>query len=171
MKTESQLINRVEQSELITLDLEMFWIIVVFDLKNYLVKELVLMEKPFREALNNIDWKAYSYKIVAVTCSVDALIPMWAYMLVAAKLKPVAKEVIFGSAADAEHKMLLQNIASINPEEYKGTKVIIKGCGKKPVSAEAYMVASNLLLPVVKSLMFGEPCSTVPVYKKTNADE
>jgi len=174
MKTETTLVNRVEKSGLITLDLEEYWIkepVVVFDLKHYLVKELVLMEKPFREALQNITWEDYTGKTVAVCCTADALIPMWAYMLVASKLQPVATHVVFGTAAEAEYKMLLQNIQAINVAAFKDAMVVIKGCGKKPVRAEVYMVACNLLLPVVKSLMFGEPCSTVPVYKKSQSDE
>jgi hypothetical protein len=174
MKTESTLVNRVEKSGLLTLDLEEYWSkqpVTVFDLKPYLVKELVLMEKPFRETLQNINWNDYKGKAVTVTCSADALIPMWAYMLVASKLQPVAKQVLFGTIKEAQEKILLENISSIDVKQFEGAKVVVKGCGKNPVPAEAYLLASNLLLPVVKSLMFGEACSTVPVYKKSQSDE
>ncbi len=169
MESTETIVNRVAQSGLITIDLEEFWSkdeIVPFDLKEHLVKGLVLMEKPFREALEKTDWQQYRHKTVAIFCSADALIPMWAYMLVSSKLSSVAKNVFFGNVKETGEKILLQNISNMPFENYKDKKVILKGCGKTPVPAEAYLVASNLLVPIVKSLMFGEACSTVPVYKQ-----
>jgi hypothetical protein len=174
MAETATLINRVEKSGLIVIDLDDFRHkepIEIFDLKNYLVNEMVLMEKPFREALQNIDWNNYSGKTVAVTCSADALIPMWAFMLVATNLQPHAKKIVFGTEQQAREQLLLQNIEAMDAGKYSGERVILKGCGKNPIPPEAYFVASKLLMPVVKSLMYGEPCSTVPVYKKPTTDE
>ena len=170
MEKQEALVNKIAQSGLITIDLEDYWeteAVIEFDLKKYLVKELVLMEKPFREALQNIDWSTYQNKTVALHCAADALIPMWAYMLVASYLSRQQANIFFGNITDTEEKLLLKNIeASLQQNNYQEAKVILKGCGKKPVPASAYILASKLLMPLVKSLMFGEPCSTVPVYKK-----
>jgi len=170
MEKQEALVNKIAQSGLITIDLEDYWeteAVIEFDLKKYLVKELVLMEKPFREALQNIDWSIYQNKTVALHCAADALIPMWAYMLVASYLSRQQANIFFGNITDTEEKLLLKNIeASLQQNNYQEAKVILKGCGKKPVPASAYILASKLLMPLVKSLMFGEPCSTVPVYKK-----
>jgi hypothetical protein len=170
MSKENTLVNKIAQSGLITIDLEDYWgneSIMPFDLKHYLVRELVLMEKPFREVLQQYNWEQYENKIVALYCSADALIPMWAYMLVTSYLKKVKAKVIFGNLEQVAEKILLQQIGEkIIPAEFAEAKVILKGCGKRPVPEAAYILASELLLPVVKSLMFGEPCSTVPIYKK-----
>lgn len=170
MQNIEPLVNKVANSGLITIDLEDFWSnepVIVFDLKHYLVKGLVLMEKPFREALQQIDWQQYQNKQVAITCSTDALITMWAYMLVATKLTPYTQQLYFGNEQEAHVKILLQNITkALNDEKYQDAKVILKGCGKKPVPAEAYFLASELLGRKVRSLMFGEACSSVPVFKK-----
>ncbi len=112
------------------------------------------------------DINPFDNKVVALTCTADAVIPMWAYMLVASLLKPVAKEIVFGNAEEAMQKILLQNIAAIRAEDYTDQRVVIKGCGEKPVPVAAYVEITQKLRPVVKSIMYGEPCSTVPVYKK-----
>ncbi len=170
MEKQETLVNKIAQSGLITIDLEDYWgneTIVEFDLKKYLVKELVLMEKPFREALQQIDWNSYQNKTVALHCSADALIPMWAYMLVASYLSRQQANIFFGNITETAEELLLKNIENaLQQNDYQEAKVILKGCGKKPVPASAYILASKLLMPAVKSLMFGEPCSTVPVYKK-----
>ncbi len=163
------MINRVAESGLTTLDLADLLPkqpILVFDMKPFLVQGLVLMEKPFREQLKQTDWQLYHDQIVAVYCSADALIPKWAYMLLASYLQPVAKQVVYGSTADAENALLLNAIAKIDPKQYEGARLIIKGCGDRDIPAEAYLAISTQLLPVVKSLMYGEPCSTVPIYKQ-----
>jgi len=166
------IINRVSESLLTTIDLEEFYPkgdAVVFDMKDHLFMGLILKEKDFREALKTLDLSVYTGKNVAVTCTADAVIPMWAYMLVATYLQPVAKEVIFGDA-DFLHKVLfLKNLAAINVKDYEDKRVVIKGCGDLPISEAAYVEITKLLRPVVKSIMYGEPCSTVPIYKKPQA--
>ena len=164
-----EIINKVAQSELVSIDLEKYYPageIVVFDLKPFLFMELILKEKEFRESLQKTDWSAYQNKIVAVTCSADAVIPVWAYMLVASYLEPVATDMVMGDAKMAAEQQVLKNIRSVNVSELAGRRVIIKGCGEKAIGESAYMEITRMLKPVVKSIMYGEPCSTVPVYKK-----
>lgn len=163
------LINKVAESGIITLNLETYYPkdeVAVFDMKDYLFMELILKEKDFREALKKLDISKYQNKVIALTCSADAIIPMWAYMLVASALQPVAKEIVFGDEALATKSLLLNNIRKINVEEYTDKRVVIKGCGDLPISEAAYVEITKKLRPVVKSIMYGEPCSTVPVYKK-----
>jgi hypothetical protein len=128
--------------------------------------ELILKEKEFRAALQNHDWSVYQNKIVAVTCTADAIIPMWAYMLVASYLQPVAKDIIFGDVNTARQQIFLQRIDAINAEEYLDKKIVVKGCGDVPIGEFAYLAITKKLMPVAKSLMYGEPCSTVPIYKR-----
>ncbi|MEO5782930.1 MAG: DUF2480 family protein [Ginsengibacter sp.] len=166
---EDVFVNKVAESGLITLDLEEYYPkeeTAIFDLKNYLFMELILKEKDYREALKNIDWSFYKDKNVAITCSADAVIPMWAYMLAATYLQPVAKEVIFGNEDFLHRTLFLKNLSKINTEEFAEKRVVIKGCGDKNISETAYVEITKLLTPVVKSIMYGEPCSTVPIYKK-----
>jgi hypothetical protein len=169
MIMEEAITNKVSESALITLNLEEFYPkeeIALFDIKDFLFMGLILKEKDFRESLKNIDWDIYNNKAVAVTCSADAVIPMWAYMLIAASLQPIAKEIIFGTREELIKQLLLKNIAQLQTEEYKDKRVVIKGCGDLPVGEAAYLQATALLRPVVKSIMYGEPCSTVPIFKK-----
>jgi len=164
-----EIINKVAQSALLTVNLEDYYPkqeIVVFDLKPFLFMELILKEKDFRESLQKVDWSIYQDKIVAVNCSADAVIPMWAYMLVATYLQPFAKDVVMGNEKKAAEQILLQNIQAINASEYSGKRVVVKGCGDLPIGEFAYMEITKKLRPVAKSIMYGEPCSTVPVYKK-----
>ena len=166
---EEVFVNKVAESGLITLDLEAYYPkeeAAVFDLKNYLFMELILKEKDYREALKNLDWSIYQNKNVAVTCSADAVIPMWAYMLAATYLQPVAKEVIFGDEDFLHRSLFLKNLSKIDTAEFADKRVVIKGCGDKKISETAYVEITKLLTPVVKSIMYGEPCSTVPIYKK-----
>ena len=163
------IINRVSESVLSTIDLEEFYPgkeLVLFDLKEYLFMKLILKEKDFREGLKNTDWNFYSGKIVAVTCTADAIIPMWAYMLVGSYLQPVAADVVYGDEARALDELVIKNIRQLNAEEFAGKRVVVKGCGDKQVSERAYLEITLLLRPYVKSIMYGEPCSTVPVYKQ-----
>jgi hypothetical protein len=163
------LVNKVAESGIITLDLEKYYPvggITVFDLKDYLFMGLILKEKDFREALKNLDWEQYAGKAVTVTCSADAIIPVWAYMLVSAYLRPVATEVLMGTEAEATEKLLLQNMAAIDTAAFADQRVVVKGCGEKHIGPAAYLQITNLLRPVAKSIMYGEPCSTVPVYKR-----
>lgn len=162
------IINKVAGSGLLTLDLERYLPaeeIVSFNLKAHLFMELILKEKDFREGLKNLDWSIYAGKNVAVNCSVDAIIPLWAYMLVTTYLEPVAKDVYTGSVEEMRKHLVLKNIDAINVEEYAGQRVVIKGCGEVPIESYAYAEITRLLRPVVKSIMYGEPCSTVPIYK------
>ena len=162
-------VNKVSESGIITIDLEAYFPkeeTAVFDMKDYLFMGLILKEKDFREALKNLDTEPYKNKNIAVTCSADAVIPVWAYMLVAGRLQPVAKEIIFGTAEALQQHLLVKNIDVINPTGYADKRVVIKGCGEQYISEAAYVAITQKLLPVVKSIMYGEPCSTVPVYKK-----
>jgi len=162
-------VNKVAESGIITLNLEDYYPkkdVAVFDMKDYLFMELILKEKDFREKLKALDLSIYQDKIVALTCSADAVIPMWAYMLVASALQPVAKEIVFGNEEETTKKMLLQNIAAIAVDEYADQRVVIKGCGELPITESAYVEITKRLRPVAKSIMYGEPCSTVPVFKK-----
>ncbi|MEO5943758.1 MAG: DUF2480 family protein [Ferruginibacter sp.] len=161
--------NKVAESGIITLNLEDYYpkkAIAVFDMKDYLFMGLILKEKDFREALKELDVSIYQDKIVALTCSADAVIPMWSYMLAASALQPVAKEIIFGTEAEAIKTQLLKNINTISTEEYNDKRIVIKGCGELPISEAAYIEITKLLRPIAKSIMYGEPCSTVPVFKK-----
>lgn len=162
-------VNKVAESGIVTLDLEQYYPkeeTAVFDLKDHLFMGLILKEKDFREALKTTDWTVYQGKNVAVTCSADAIIPMWAYMLVAAALEPVAAAVVFGTATDVQTQLLLQNLKKIDVAAYQDQRVVIKGCGETPISESAYLQITHQLRPVVKSIMYGEPCSTVPIYKR-----
>ena len=163
------IINKVAESGLITLDLEEYFPkgeIVVFDLKDFLFMGLILKEKDYRASLQQVDWTTYQDKNVAVTCSVDAVIPVWAYMLAVTYLQPVAKEVVFGNADDLTKQVLLRNINGIDASEFADKRVVVKGCGELPIGEFAYMEVTKKLRPVAKSIMYGEPCSTVPIFKK-----
>lgn len=167
---EDVIINKVQQSGLVTIDLEDYYDTgekVVFDLKEYLYEGIILREKDFREFLKAHDWKDYSGKNVAIMCTADAIIPTWAYMLVVSKLKPFAHLLIFGTLNELHSKIFSDKIALINIEEYRLAKVVIKGCSKMEVPVSAYVELTDRLLPVVSSIMYGEPCSTVPVYKQS----
>ena len=162
-------INKVAESALVTLNLEDYYpkeTIVIFDLKDFLFMGLILKEKDFREALKNLNLEPFTGNYVTVTCSADAVIPMWAYMLAATYLQPVAKDVFFGTEEEVKKQLLLNNISKISPEEFTDKRIVIKGCGELPVSEAAYLQATKMLRPVVKSIMYGEPCSTVPIFKK-----
>ena len=161
--------NKVAESGIITLNLEDFYPeeeVVIFDIKDYLFMEMILKEKDFRAALKELDWQQYAGKNVGITCTADAIVPLWAYMLITSYLQPVARFVAAGDADELKKRMLLQNINTINISDYIDKRVVIKGCGDIAIGEYAYAEITRVLLPVVKSLMYGEPCSTVPVYKK-----
>jgi hypothetical protein len=163
-----EIINKVSQSALLALDLEQFFPkekIRLFDLKPFLFMELILKEKDFRAALSSTDWTVYKDEIVGIYCSADAVIPVWAYMLVTSYLQPVAKEVIMGDGEAVLRQLITTRIQSINPEQYKDKRVVVKGCGDQPIGDFAFLEITKILRPVAKSIMYGEPCSTVPVYK------
>ena len=162
------IINKVAESGIVTIDLETFYPKVetaVFDIKDYLFKGLILKEKDFREALKRTDWQQYNGKYIALTNTADAIIPMWAYMLTVSYLQPLAKDIVFGSEKDLLQTLMLNNISNICADDYAGKRIVIKGCGDLVLPEAGYAAITKKLRPVVKSLMYGEPCSTVPVYK------
>lgn len=162
-------INKVAESGLISLDLAQFIPnneIVVFDIKPYLFMELILKEKDFRASLASIDWTQFENKIVGIFCSTDAIIPMWANMLIVANLSPYVKAVYFGDENKTRELVLLEEIQKLDAASYLDQRVVVKGCGDTPIGESAFIAITQKLRPVVKSIMYGEPCSTVPVYKK-----
>lgn len=163
--------NKVANSGLVQLDLESFYPnpndFVAFDIKDFLFQGLLLKEKDFRESLKNHDWDQYENCIVAIHCSEeDAIIQKWAYMLIASYLENHCKNYFFGTIQEAIDKQIFENIDQFDSSAYQDAMIVLKGCSDKPISDEAYLKISQKLLPVVKTLMFGEPCSTVPIYKR-----
>lgn len=168
----SELINKVAQSALVTLNLEELihpGERVVYDIKDNLFMGLILKEKDFRAFIKDNDWSVYAGKNVAIINSADAIVPTWAYMLLAIKLQGVAHRYVLGDLEALEQVLFQEAIAKIDPEEYRDAKVVVKGCGQIPVPNFAYVEIMRVLLPVVSSVMYGEPCSTVPLYKKPKA--
>jgi len=164
------IVNKVAESGIVTIDLANYLPdtgnIVVFDIKPFLFREMILKEKDFRESMKSHDWEQYAGKHIAIHCSVDAIVPVWAYMLIASLIQPFAQSVYFGTTSELYNKLVSDNISNIDTEEYVDKRVVLKGCGDKEVPAAAYVTATEKLRPVVKSLMYGEPCSTVPIYKQ-----
>jgi hypothetical protein len=166
---EDQLINKVAQSGLITIDLEEFYPPgerIVFDIKGFLFQELILREKDFREALKNHDWKNYTDKYVSLVCTADAIVPTWAYMLITTYLEPYAKRIVFGDLETLETVLYHELLSNLPVDQYKDARIVIKGCGTLPVPKAAYVELTRLLRPLAKSIMYGEPCSTVPIFKQ-----
>ncbi len=167
--TEKPLVNRVAESGLITLNLEDFFPkeeVAMFDIKNYLFMELILKEKDFREACKNHDWTQYEGKHLVVDCTADAIIPVWAYMLVAVYAAPYAKEIFQGDVDNFYKTYYAQKLAHFDASQYDGKRVVIKGCSDKPVPPAAYVHLTHKLQPFAQSIMYGEPCSTVPIFKR-----
>lgn len=162
--------NKVAESGIITLDLSHYLpqknTLASFDLKPFLFREMILKEKDYRAALLQHDWESYRDKHIAVFCSADAIIPVWAFMLAAVYLQPVAKSVFFGTMEAMEQQLIFSSLQAMETTEYTDKRVVIKGCGETPVPDMAYVTIAAKLKPVVKSLMYGEPCSTVPLFKK-----
>ncbi|MBK7384524.1 MAG: DUF2480 family protein [Flavobacteriales bacterium] len=170
--SDEPIINKVASSGIITLDLEEMYPQgerVVFDLKPLLWQEIALKEDDLRAFVKAHDWSQYKGKFVSIHCSADAIIPTWAYMLVATSLQPHAVFVTQGDANDLERAIFTRLVQQLDIELYRGARIVVKGCGKLPVPLNAYVELSAKLMPVVKSLMFGEPCSTVPLYKAPKA--
>lgn len=166
---EEVLVNRVAASGLVTINLENFFPkgeVVAFDLKPFLFMELILKEKDFREALKAQDWTQYTDKHLVVFCSADAIIPVWAYMLVATYATPYAASIFQGDAENFYKSHYEHCIANLDLSEYEGERIVIKGCSDKPVPPSAYLALTRRLRDVAQSIMYGEPCSTVPIYKK-----
>jgi len=163
------LVNRVAESSLITVNLEDFFPksrIVDFDLKGFLFKELILKEKEFRTALKEYDWEKHRGEALAVFCSADAIVPTWAYMLVAAYAQPYVTELFMGSSALFIEKHYGEVLAGMDFRHLEDKRVVIKGCSNKPVPVSAYVDLTKRLQPLAQSIMYGEPCSTVPIFKR-----
>ncbi|MEM6526433.1 MAG: DUF2480 family protein [Bacteroidota bacterium] len=162
-----EIVNKVALSPLVTIDLEEYYHHgerLVFDIKDWLFQEMILKERDFRAYVREHDWSQYLGKNVALMCSVDVIIPAWAYMLITSRLKE-ANKVVLGNLQQLELSLFEEALNKIDLNELKDSKVVIKGCGDLPVPDAAYVQITQLLTPVVSSLMYGEPCSTVPVYK------
>lgn len=170
MDTVKPIVNRVAQSGLITLDLADYFPhpeeIVAIDLKDFLFKGLILRETEFRETVKNTNWEQYRDRYVAIHCSADAIVPMWAYMILSANLAPYAKDVACSPPDHAAEIFLYRNIAQLKADDYTDKRVIVKGCGDRQVPEAAFVQIAHQLTKVVRSLMYGEACSSVPVYKK-----
>lgn len=161
--------NKVAASGLETINLEDYFPQgenLVFDMKDHLFMGMILKEKDFRASLQGLDWEQYRDKNVAVHCSADAIIPAWAYMLVMTYLEPIAKFVVVGNEETLQTVLFMKSLEALPVADFTDKRVVIKGCGDLPIGANAYAEITRLLRPVVKSIMYGEPCSTVPVYKK-----
>ena len=166
---EKEIINRVAQSQLMTIDLEDYYPIgerVLLDIKDWLHEGFVLREKEFRANIVEHDWSQYKNKYVAIYCSTDAIVPGWAYMLIATKLQPFTRNMVQGTLEDLETSNYQTIIEKLDLTQFKGKPVIIKGCSNKPVPQNAYLWITQKLLPIAKSVMYGEACSSVPLFKK-----
>ena len=165
---ENEIVNRVANSKLITIDLEDLYVEgqrSVFDIKDWLFEGLILKEKEFRAYVKEYDWSKYKDHFVALTCSTDAIIPGWAYMLVTTALSTFAQKVVIGDLEQLETELYAFQIEKIDTNIYKGKPIIIKGCSNKPVPPNAYIALVQKIQPVVKSILYGEACSSVPLYK------
>lgn len=168
---DNEIVNKVSTSGIVTINLEDFYIKgerVLFDIKPLLFQELILKEKDFREFIKNNDWSQYQNKMVALTCTADAIVPTWAYMLLTLALQPFAKKVVFGDLQTLETLLFAEQLEKVDVKDYKDARVVIKGCGDIDLPKNAYVQLTALLQPYVKSIMYGEPCSTVPLYKRNS---
>jgi len=163
------IVNKVKKSPLITFNLEEYYTEgerILLDIKDQLFRGLILRERDFRAFVKAQDWSQYEGKYVAITCSADAIVPMWAYMLLATKLEPYAAYVCFGTLDQLEVELFKQALSKIDLSQFEQKPVVIKGCSNKPVPIAAYVEITRLIRPYARSIMYGEPCSTVPLYKK-----
>jgi len=164
-----EIVNRVAKSKLVVVDLEDYYPIgkrILFDIKDWLYEGIVLREKEFRTNVTSHDWSQYKDVYVALTCSTDAIIPAWAYMLITMYLEPFAKKVLIGDLEQLEASLYQTIIENLDTDAFKGKPLIIKGCSNKPVPANAYILLSQKLKPIAQSIMYGEACSAVPLFKK-----
>lgn len=164
-----EIVNKVAKSPLITLDMQELIgeeQIEIIDLKDLLFQGMILREKDLREFMKEHDWSQYEDKLVGITCSEEALIPNWAYMLLTSRLSPYAKDIFHGTQEELEDKLIREKVKALEVEAYEGKKVVVKGCSDKALTGETYLEITKKLAPVVDSLMYGEPCSTVPIYKR-----
>jgi hypothetical protein len=168
---EDIIVNKVANSGLINIDLEDYYPKgkrVQIDIKSQLFQELILREKDFRVWIQSHDWNQYKDAYVAVFCSADAIVPVWAYMLISAQLEPLTKRVVFGDLETLEAELYKEIVDSLDVSEFADKRLIIKGCGNLPVPRAAFLMLTNKLRPIAKSIMYGEACSTVPIYKSVN---
>lgn len=166
---EKEIVNRVAQSKLVTFDLEDLYPSGerrVLDIKDWLHEGFILREKEFRMHVEEHDWSSYQDAFVALQCSTDAIVPGWAFMLVASRLNPYAKKVVIGSLEDMETSLYQTLLDDLDVSQFEGKPVIIKGCSNKPVPENAYIMAMAKIQQVAKSVMYGEACSSVPLYKQ-----
>lgn len=169
MMEEKPLVNRVANSGLINFNLEKYFPekeMVVFDIKEYLFHGLILKEKDFRTALKEHNWEQYQNKILLIVCTADAIIPIWSYMLISAYAEPYATEIFQGNQEEYLKFHYQRVVDDLDPTIYDGERVVIKGCSDKPVPASAYAAITTKMRPYAQSIMFGEPCSTVPIFKR-----
>lgn len=170
MQMPDPIINKVAQKAIVTIDLADFFPkeedIVAIDMKDYLFKGLILREADFRDQVKNTDWSIYQDKYVVLHSSVDAIIPMWAYMVISAELTPYAKDIANSTPAHAVEIFMYRAIDKINPADYEGQRIVIKGCGDRQIDAAAFVSITQRLATSARALMYGEPCSMVPVYKR-----
>jgi len=171
MDTIKPLVNRVTaQKVLLTLNLEDYLPleeeITSIDLKDFLFKGLILREADFREAVKNTNWAAYQDKYIVIYCSADAVIPMWAYMVLSSELGPYAKDIAYTTPEQAVDVFLFRNISRIDMEQFRDKRIVVKGCGDRKMPEAAFIEITRQLSGVARVVMYGEPCSTVPVFKK-----
>jgi hypothetical protein len=169
-----EIINRVTNSILEVFDLEDYYqegTRTSIDLKSWLEHEFILREKDFRAQVKAYNWEQHKNQYVAIYCSNDAIIADWAFMLITIALKPYAKHITFGTLIDLETNLYQNKLASLDLTIYKDKPIIIKGCAKKPVPTSAYIMATNMLQPIAKSIMFGEACSAVPLFKRISSQK
>jgi len=163
-----EIVNRVANSSLITFDLEELHVPgerAVYDIKDHLFQGLILREKDFREHVKTHNWSAFQDKLVSIICTADAIVPTWAYMLLAVALRPYAKKIFFGTLDEMESELFREKLATIDWSRYKNSKVVVKGCSDVHVPVSAYVEVTSRLSGVASSIMYGEPCSTVPIFK------
>lgn len=169
MEIQETIVNRVAASGLITIDPATYYPEgerVIYDIKNNLFQGLILREKDFRAFLKEHDFSLYEGKFVGIICSADAIVPTWAYMLLASHMEPYAKKVVFGDTDTLETVLYLEALDAVDFEQFRDKRVIVKGCADVPVPSAGYVELTNRLRKVARSIMFGEACSTVPVYKR-----
>lgn len=171
MEQGNEIVNRVATSSLITFDLEQYHQPgerVLIDITDQLFQGWILKEKDFRAFIKANDWKQYENKFVAVTCSSDAIVPVWAFMLLSIALQPYARKIIFGTLEELETTLYREKLREVDWTTFVNAKVVVKGCSKVFVPVGVYVDVTNYLRPLVSSLSFGEPCSTVPLFKRKN---
>jgi hypothetical protein len=169
---EKEIVNRVTASSLVSIDLEELYTPgerILFDIKEQLFQGMILKEKDFRDFIRLHDWSQYAGRLVAITCTAEAVVPTWAYMLLSVALQPFARKVIFGNLSELESLLFRERLSNIDWEQYRDAKVVIKGCSKVEVPASAYVEAIHYLRPLAASIMYGEACSSVPLYKKSKS--